>query len=787
MQRLITFTVILAVAAMTGCGSVKSAAQEDSAPEALAEEFAPPQEGEIGSGEPISRQETARMIALAFSSEKDIQSGEYQHSGLIDAPEASAYYSYIGSVCNDGYMSALDGRFRPEDNLTLTEAQILIDRINPGNKTRIKITDDIKDKPVSYSLWGELYEKAINEGAGGTETCGLRQASLFILDTEGETAFTNEGVLNCAGLELEKYELTEISALIKDSSIVLLKEVKSASPMLLGAYTELGENKVSITLGGRTRQFNYAAENQSVTSIADISFYMGNVGRVDFLTDIKTGRIISADGSYILLDNEKIETDEGFKIYNGWDGSRAMEPLSSLISGWDGAEFYMRNGKAAAAVLTKEPNAPESIRSLISCTGYGGYFHKTAVIRSDKGFSITRADGVSEHSPGETVDIGADLSGRAVVKPAGGGRLELVSIDRACGNPVYRGTLELEKRDEGILIVNDIGIEEYLYSVVPAEMPSYFNTEALKAQAVAARSYAYNQYFANRFLEYGANVDDSTSSQVYNNIGETPESIQAVNETSGLLITNGGIVISANFFSAGCGATANSGEAWPDADTAEFPADTPEYLSSRLLVDAAVNVDLSSEQGFSSFIKAAPEGCEAKSVWYRWSGLAGWDAVSAAVNSELSEICKSSPSMVKVKAGDGIFIRGVAGSVGEVNEVSIRRRGGGGLAMELLVRGSQGEVIICGQYNIRRLLGGAFSSLTAADGSRLEGMELLPSAFFTVEFGEEGISITGGGNGHGVGLSQNGANALAGDGFDFREILEAYYGEVDVAKGNFKS
>ena len=67
------------------------------------------------------------------------------------------------------------------------------------------------------------------------------------------------------------------------------------------------------------------------------------------------------------------------------------------------------------------------------------------------------------------------------------------SIERAQGTPSYYGTLEIRKEPEGLLLINELDIEDYLTRVVPSEMPSYYEKEALKAQAVCARTYAYRQ------------------------------------------------------------------------------------------------------------------------------------------------------------------------------------------------------------------------------------------------------------------------------------------------------
>ena len=100
-----------------------------------------------------------------------------------------------------------------------------------------------------------------------------------------------------------------------------------------------------------------------------------------------------------------------------------------------------------------------------------------------------------------------------------------------------------------MLLINELALEEYLYAVVPSEMPTYYGIEALKVQAVCARSYAYRHLLANSLSRYGAHVDDSVSYQVYNNIPENEESVLAVKDTYGRVIEYEGEIITAYYFS----------------------------------------------------------------------------------------------------------------------------------------------------------------------------------------------------------------------------------------------
>lgn len=126
----------------------------------------------------------------------------------------------------------------------------------------------------------------------------------------------------------------------------------------------------------------------------------------------------------------------------------------------------------------------------------------------------------------------------------------------------FRGAVELRKKKNGLLLViNDLDIEDYLKGVIASEVPNDWEFEALKAQAVAARTYALYQKrtAGNRSYHILATV----SSQVYNgSSGERPNTVRAVQETKGLVLVYQGKVIPAFYHSTCGGHTENAAELW---------------------------------------------------------------------------------------------------------------------------------------------------------------------------------------------------------------------------------
>ena len=131
--------------------------------------------------------------------------------------------------------------------------------------------------------------------------------------------------------------------------------------------------------------------------------------------------------------------------------------------------------------------------------------------------------------------------------------------------PVYRGTMEIKNsptNSRAVRVINEVNMEDYLLQVLPSEMPESFGLEALKAQAVAARTYALNDYFHSRFKKEGFHVIDDTRSQMYNNVDENPTSTKAIKETYGQVMLYDGKPVDAKYYSTSSGYGAAAHNIW---------------------------------------------------------------------------------------------------------------------------------------------------------------------------------------------------------------------------------
>ena len=298
-------------------------------------------------------------------------------------------------------------------------------------------------------------------------------------------------------------------------------------------------------------------------------------------------------------------------------------------------------------------------------------------------------------------------------------------------------------------------------------MPVSYGKEALKAQAVCARSYGYSQILAGKLRKYGAHVDDSVSYQVYNNVAECTASQKAVNETKGQVLMKDGKTAVTYFFSTSCGITSGVKDVW-------YTKQEISYLKSKLQKNGSGLIDLSTEESFKVFIKKRENWFDSDSVWYRWSVQTKLAAVRKSLEANLAKRYQSNPTHIQVKTDSGFVSKNIS-SVGEVKNIQIVKRGKSGVVKCVQVDGSEAVIRIYTEYNIRLLLFGVGSDVKDKDGTVRIGASMLPSGFFYMEQNGNTICFYGGGYGHGVGMSQNGAKKMSELGMKYDAILMHYY------------
>ncbi len=435
--------------------------------------------------------------------------------------------------------------------------------------------------------------------------------------------------------------------------------------------------------------------------------------------------------------------------------------------------------------LLKDASGIPMIRVLLKTSGYASCYHEQAELVCEKPWLLQYGETFEVIEAGEHVIITPEderFARGTITAHATEQEIAVCNITRALGTPCYGGKLEIARSEQGLLIVNELPVESYLIKVVPSEMPSRYGLEAAKIQAVCARSYCLRQIEQNACRAYGAHVDDSTAFQVYNNVLAQAVSVQAVQETEGEVLTDeNGMLVPTYYFSTSCGHTTDI-TSWNRGSV------TPAYLSAKPVAAASEPLDLQNEDVFRSFILDwSRPAYELGMVWYRWKYECSLEDLTEMIQMRLPLCLAECPGMIAVEAEDGVCTADSSVRVGRVMAMEAVTRGSGGIMQEIRIVGSEQSLRVYGQTAIRKLLGSPdqmYDNFSQEGRSRGESA-LLPSAFFCMIPQETdgvitGYAFWGGGNGHGIGMSQNGAYAMTCQGMDYREILQFFYNGCQI-------
>ncbi len=530
-----------------------------------------------------------------------------------------------------------------------------------------------------------------------------------------------------------------------------------------------------------------------VRIITDIGMDRGNVHIIREKEEYVHGKLLQVgDGFIEIEDYGTYPIDENMQVYKVFGELSSMNK-NDLRIGYSFADYVIEEGKVAACLMIKEEDM-EYIRVLIKNSDMAGRYHDEVsgycnqdceVIVYEEGVEIART-GLEK---GEFFTLKKDdVSGKRIkiVPSVLSSEVILESIRRSQGTPSYFGTLEITADEEGLLVVNEVLLEDYLCKVVPSEMPSSYPMEALMAQAVCARTYAYGKMLNAGLPALGAHVDDSAGFQVYNNIEEQASTTEAVKATHNRIAVYENEPIGAYYYSTSCGMGTDTG-IWHGSEK------SPEYLTATEIgvtnrntqegvafADSPVSADsLMQEDEFEKWITDVKDShYESQEGWYRWN----YDVKEIDV-SHMEEVLKSryenNPNLI-LTIKDGQFEKNEIDKLGEITDIEIVKRLPGGVADELLITGTKATVKVISELNIRYVLSDGETKVKRQTEDEVAAPATLPSAFIILETKKEddrvtGYTVTGGGFGHGVGMSQNGAKNMAGMGMSFEEILTFFY------------
>lgn len=425
----------------------------------------------------------------------------------------------------------------------------------------------------------------------------------------------------------------------------------------------------------------------------------------------------------------------------------------------------------------------QEIRVLIQASDYSQKLHNTVSITSTEAFHTICGETRTSYAAGKTLTVTPEqlMSGTITIEADGNAELILASIHRAQGTPSYPGKLELTVQGSQIAVINVVEIEEYLTRVVPSEMPASYGVEAAKVQAVCARTYAWQKVASGQCPEYGAHVDDSTNYQVYNAITKQEISTEGVKATEGLILTSQGKIITPYYFSTSCGYTADN-QIWGGS------VETYPYLASKAVSTVQENLNLAEESVFQSFIlnKEYP-AYEIGFPWYRWEYSIDLKALGEMIKGRLPSLIANRPHNTFSIQADGTWTEISDTDIGELVSVDIISRYTGGIASQLKITGTKQTIVIQQESSIRAILGSPnqiYQNKSESGSGKSEG-NYLPSAFvclIPIMDGETltGYRVCGGGNGHGIGMSQNGVYAMTMEGKGWQDIIYYFYPSIEI-------
>ncbi len=326
----------------------------------------------------------------------------------------------------------------------------------------------------------------------------------------------------------------------------------------------------------------------------------------------------------------------------------------------------------------------------------------------------------------------------------------------------YRGQVEFfRKTDSDMTIINVLPMEEYIYGVVPNELQASSHVEALKAQAIAARTYAYKTI--NKHAAYGFNLCSTTDCHVYKGYGsESPIINKVVDDTKDMVVTYNGGLAETLYFSSSGGKTESAVNVWgtdfPYLRSVEDKYEsgysykynwsvtyTVEELSAKLKsygVGTVTNMEITkcSEAGrpIEIIVKGTlkPEGVVITKD--RCRTFLGLDSQLYTINGTSGSNTTNTSFYIKNKD-----------ITKQINQIKVKTASG---ESKLL---SSGKVIVVGANGIKN----------TSEASSDTGPKVSPTSY----------TFVGKGWGHAVGMSQEGAKGYANAGYTYDQILAHYY------------
>ena len=738
---------------------------------------------------PCTQANMAKLLACTLDEIETTDDGE-------EKSEAAWYSSYYARLSQQGF-KALDEKeaLQLVDEQTLSK--VLSEVLGEGYQVVATKSEAHKDKYLSVHEVINTYYLAMNQVKKDSH---IKYITLIVLATPSDEqlgawqVITDQGTFEFKGLILEPLKNQTIQVAVKEQEILgVMKVISKQSTIENCEITLVNDQIVTAVVKGNSVSFqNKGVALQQEGSIGKLTIssegamaYEPEIyGEKDIVTKV-TGNTITLEEAGVLHYKDVMIAD---KTDLGNYTSISQLPYGVQIA-------YQKEGDELVALQVIGRSNQEGLRVVLT-NEEGSYVHKQVKLVSTAAYDLVyngeKTTLVAETVwDSETFNWDKDATVLRLV-PKGDSAMKLLTVNKSQGFPKYKGCVEITKVQEGYHIVNEVDMENYVAGVIPSEMPTSYGIEALKVQAIAARTYGVASKESSKFIQYGAQIDDTTASQVYNNLAPNPLAYEATAATEGNVLAYKGNLLSSKFFATSCGYTANYGEVWASGEN--FPSDTPPYMiAGRQYTGDKIVENMKDEKTAYKFFKLTANDLDAfdeNSSWFRWQVQLSQEELSDLVNNAISKLANDYPALIKVKVDNEWKSQGVEG-IGEIQNLQVVERGEGGNVMTLILEGSKATIKVSTEYVIRRLLAGAGNPgimVTRSDGSTTNPMSLLPSAFFAPDIIYSSqkqlkqITLYGGGFGHGVGMSQDGVRGMAEMGYTYDVILKHFYKDVEIVK-----
>ncbi len=354
----------------------------------------------------------------------------------------------------------------------------------------------------------------------------------------------------------------------------------------------------------------------------------------------------------------------------------------------------------------------------------------------------------------------------------------------------YRGYLSFSQVGRSLTAVNTVDLDAYLYGVVPSEMPASYHPEALKTQTLAARSYAMTKRGVHEKNGYA--LCDTIHCQVYKGYGaENPTVNALIDATEGEVICYQGKPIEAVFSASSGGYTENSEDVWnapvPYLRAVPEISEYGDNTWSKTLTLAQLNQLLSAkgEQiGNAKDMVITKVSAGGRVQELQIIGTSGVKTLTKEnIRTYFSSACGTLPSKMFTINGKGGAQDSGAEPVTVPNRPNENTSAAKGSLSEAAMKNGITAVT---EGTLSQMNGKTYQIADLDIGYTKENStkkanqspQTTTTNISTVQNGT--FVFSGKGNGHGVGMSQNGAQAMALKGYNYQEIIKHYYSDVTI-------